>query len=136
MTKSFSLSVLVPTLSLVAALVPIAAWQDFNPLGWQGVSALPAIFATIPITQIWRNFPFTFRYFPIIASGASAALWYAFLWFAALTQPPQISFPSAIARALSEVLYSAPPVLMVGIAAGVAALGLMISAAPAREEHD
>lgn len=136
MTKSFSLSVLVPALSVAAATVPLAVWLDFSTLGRQGVSALPALFPAFLAAVLATRPPKSTSRAAALAGGIAAGSWHGFLWFAALTQPRQGGFPAALARALSDLLYAAPPVVLVGLAGGVASLGLMMSASPGRGPQD
>lgn len=136
MTKSFSLSVLVPTLVAVSAAVPLAVWSGFDITGRQGVSALPALFPGFLVALFWvRHSKSTSRAAPlpwIVAAGS----WHAFMWFTALTQPYAGSFPSALARAFCELLYSASPALLAGLAGVLASLGLMMSVSPVRGPQD
>lgn len=136
MTKSFSLSALVPALSGVAALVPVAAWHDFNTPGWQGVSALPVLFPVLLLAGLWVKFSKSMNHLAVLALALVGGAWHAFLWFAALTQPHRGGFPAALGRAAFELLYSASPVFLVGLAGSVASLGLMMSVSPVRGPQD
>ncbi len=78
MTKSFSLSVLVPALSALAAIVPLVVWLGFSTLSRQGVSALPAFFTTL-------------------------------------------------VRTLSELLYTANPAVLAGLAGVLTTVGLLMT---------
>ena len=127
MTKSFPLSVLVPALSAITAVIPLAVWHDFNITGRQGVSALPVLFTAFVIAALaTRSFKPTNHVAGLMATGS----WHGFLWFATLTQPPQGRIWPALARALSELLYTTSPILLVGLAGGVAILVLMMLTPP------
>lgn len=136
MTKSFSLSVLVAALSAAAVTVPLAVWAEFSITGRQGVSALPAFFPIFLTVALWLRCSRTTNRAATITCLVTAGAWYGLLWFAALTQPHIGGFATALARAVSELLYSASPVVLVGIAGGVACLGLMMSASPVRGPLD
>jgi len=126
MTKSFSLSALVPALSAAAATVPVAVWLDFSTPGRQGVSALPTFFTSFLAAALWARLSKSTNRTMALFGWLLVGSWHAFLWFAALTQPQGGGFTTALARALSELLYSASPALLAGVAGGVAALGLMM----------
>lgn len=136
MTKSFSLSVLVPALSAVAATVPVAVWLDFNVTGGQGVSALPALFTAFLTAALTLRFSKSTTRAAALLCGIATGAWHALCWFAALTQPQMGGFAAALAGALFELLYTASPALLVGLAGGTAALGLMMSVSPVRGRHD
>jgi hypothetical protein len=136
MTKSFSLSVLVAALPVLAASVPMAVWLAFDTSGRQGVSALPALFLTLvlslPLLRAHRqNQPLARAKWVILS-----LLWQAMLWAIALTPSPAHSLTSALAYTLSELLYSAPPALLIGVAGSTATLGLMMSNSPVRGPKD
>lgn len=136
MTKSFSLSVLVPALSGLAALVPVAAWHDFNTPGWQGVSVLPALFPLCFLGTTWRRNFNNNNALPTFIAALICVGWQAILWATVLTQPHQGSLISALIRVFFEFLYAAPSVVLVGIAGTIASLGLMMSAPPVRGPQD
>ncbi|MBA83772.1 MAG: hypothetical protein CML69_03445 [Rhodobacteraceae bacterium] len=136
MTKSFPLSVLVPALSAAAATVPVAVWLDFNVTGGQGVSALPALFPALSAAALALRFARSAQHAAALSCGIATVAWHVLCWFAALTQPQMGGFPAALARALFELLYTASPALLVGLAGGTASLGLMMSVSPVRGRQD
>lgn len=135
MTKSFSLSVLVAVLPTLVALVPVAIWLDFDTPGRQGVSALPALVLTLalgwPLARAVHS-----KTRAALAWAALGLLWQGALWAVALTPSPAQTFAGALARALSEWLYAAPPALLIGVAGTLATLGLMMSNSPVRGPQD
>ncbi|WP_420569683.1 hypothetical protein [Thalassovita sp.] len=136
MTKSFSLSVLVAVLPVVAACAPLAVWLAFDTPGRQGVSALPALVPTLllgwPLARAVR------LHLPVVSViwAMLGLLWQGVLWVVAVTPSPAQTFAEAFARALSEWLYAASPVLLIGVAGSLATLGLMMSNSPVRGSQD
>jgi hypothetical protein len=136
MTKSFSLSVLVAALPVLAASVPMAVWLAFDTPGRQGVSALPALVFTLLLA--WPTIRSLQRNSLAYAAfwGGASLLWQAVLWVVALFPSPAQTWLGALAHTLSEALYVAPPALLICLAGALATLGLMMSNSPVRGSKD
>jgi len=135
MTKSFSLSVLVPALSGIASSVPLAIWLAFDTTGRQGTSVLPVLFLSVLLPLALAR---SFDRKPNARLGGALifSIWHVTLWAVCLGDTPAKTLSGAYVFVLSEWIYTAHSALLIGIAALLSSLALMMSASPVRGPKD